>query len=186
MFDFPKLVSAWQAWLAAILLFLGFTLPGCSFQEGTGGIWDKSEPQTKFEISPVSKKMRYFSNEGRSAKVELAEIEKKENGWKFKVEGLVLNEKNVEIRGADKEVLAGQWTGSAQLATAHWEGAKNLVVPVFTAAMPAVTEYIKAHPASAKDPSILQGVLKSAMDQVISGGLKPDGTPLVPIKLPGQ
>lgn len=173
MFDF------WQK-ILGLVLGLVF-LSGLACQKGVAPVWSTANPSTEITVNPVTKTITVFNN--KDVDVTLEEFSGGTAGgttWKVK------NVKIIDGASGVREANIGQMKAGTEMTAAAFDGATKLVTSAITAAMPALTEYIKAHPASAKDPTILEGVIKSAMNQVIEGGLKPDGTPLVPIKLPGQ
>lgn len=154
----------------AILLFL-FGSSGCSYKEGTGGIFDKSEPQKKLSAAynPWSQTMdwSFFSNDGTG--LTASKLYAKSGDKEFEALDVVIADKSVETRTADAATLGVQWSGASQLATAHWNGAIGLA----TAIAPTLTEWVKAHPQSAKNPDILRGVVESMAKDAIKVGIMP-------------
>jgi len=154
--------------LLAMAILVG---SGCSYKEGTGGIFDKSEPQKKLsaQYNPWSQTMdwSFFSNDGTGLTAK--RLYAKSGDKEFEATDVVISDKSIENRNADAATLGVQWSGASQLATAHWNGAIGLAAAI----APALTEWVKAHPASAQNPDILRGVVESLAKDVVTKGITP-------------
>ena len=148
-----------------------FGISGCSYKEGTGGIFDKSEPQKKLSAAynPWSQTMdwSFFSNDGTG--LTATRLYAKSGDKEFEATDVVISDKSVDNRNADAVTLGVQWSGASQLATAHWNGAIGLA----TAIAPALTEAIKSDPTLLEKPSILRAVVESLAKDAVANGIMP-------------
>lgn len=154
------------------VLFILFGAGGCS--QGAIQWYEKSEPQTIFALryNPFTGVVEpYFaSNDGRTITFDEASGSRGADGvFTFVIKNFNTTERSVENRGAAAIQDTAWFGGASQLATAHWNGATALA----TAIAPTLTEWVKAHPQSAKNPDILRGVVDSLAKEAVTNGIMP-------------
>lgn len=145
---------------------------GCSYKEGTGGIFDKSEPQKKLSTryNPWTQMVEwyFFSNDGTELYAD--ELYAKSGDKEFRAVNVKITNKAVEVRGADATVLGVQWAGATAYTKAWLDGIAGVAAQV----VPAFNAWAAAHPQSARDPDIVQGVfvglVKDALAKQLTGG----------------
>lgn len=94
--------------LVKILIPLVF-LTGC---HGWAPLWSQANPETSVEFDPLSHTVRFYSNDGRSLKLEGLSLEKKADGSiVVVVKNMECAERSVENRQAN----VGQLLASAQV-----------------------------------------------------------------------
>lgn len=154
--------------IVTALLSLFLTFGGCSYQEGTGGIFDKSEAQKKLscKYNPWSGTMdwAFFSNDGTG--LTASRLYAKSGDKEFEATDVVITDKNVEVRGADANTMEVQWIGATAYTKAHWDGAIGLATQI---AGP-LSQWMKDNPKDAQKPDIVRGVVEMFAKQAVSAG----------------
>ena len=95
-------VSVAYGCVAALLLMLGLALPGCG--PGTAPLWSQTNPETSIAMNPLTKTVKFYSNDGKTFSAELIAAKWGDNS--IELRGLDVKDRSVENRQVNVQQMA--------------------------------------------------------------------------------